>query len=55
MLEDDLFQLNSTVTAEQHLFFFPRDLRDKEDQWGDIMKFNKILNLSPATLFEKFG
>lgn len=45
----------SVVTAEQHIFFFPRDLRDKKDQWGDTMKSDKILTLSPATIFEKFG
>jgi len=45
----------SAFAAEQHVFFFTRGLRDKNDQSGDVMKFSKILNLSPATVFEKFG
>lgn len=51
----DELEICSAVGAEQHVFFFTRDLRDRKDQCPDIMNFNKILNLSPATPFEKFG
>lgn len=39
----------AAVGAQQHVFFLTRDLRDMKDQCADIMNFNKILNLSPAT------